>query len=83
MLTAEQKKQAELFDAMLAKLHTHHHVPNLDLMTSISLCRNCLSNYLLSSAKQQGVEMDKEDAKTVIYGMPYDDWWDMTHPSKA
>jgi uncharacterized protein len=82
-MTTQDQQAAAFFDAMLAKLHQNHHVPNLDMMTMVSFCRNCMSNHLVTAAKMQSVVLDKEDAKSVIYGMSYDDWWDLNHPPKT
>ncbi|MFN3937903.1 MAG: DUF1244 domain-containing protein, partial [Gemmobacter sp.] len=37
-------------------------------------CRNCLSRWYQEEANARGIEMDKETARTIVYGMPYDEW---------
>ena len=49
-------------------------VQNIDLMNLAGFCRNCLSRWYQEAANARGIEMDKEAARTIIYGMPYDDW---------
>ena len=49
-------------------------VQNIDLMTMAGFCRNCLSRWVQEAANERGLEMSKEEARTLYYGMPYDDW---------
>jgi hypothetical protein len=37
-------------------------------------CRNCLSNWYQEAAAANGLELSKEGAREVIYGMPYREW---------
>ncbi|MFZ7092340.1 DUF1244 domain-containing protein [Primorskyibacter sp. 2E233] len=49
-------------------------VQNIDLMNLAGFCRNCLSRWYQEAANERGIEMDKEQAREIYYGMPYDDW---------
>jgi len=49
-------------------------VQNIDLMTLGGFCRNCLSRWYQEAAAERGIEMDKETAREIFYGMPYADW---------
>lgn len=49
-------------------------VQNIDLMNLAGFCRNCLSRWYQEEAGERGVTLDKEAAREIIYGMPYDDW---------
>lgn len=49
-------------------------VQNIDLMTLAGFCRNCLSRWYQEAAAARGVAMDKEQAREIVYGMPYGDW---------
>ncbi|MCA3442762.1 MAG: DUF1244 domain-containing protein [Rhodobacter sp.] len=49
-------------------------VQNIDLMNLAGFCRNCLSRWYQEAAADQGIELDKEAARGIIYGMPYADW---------
>ncbi len=49
-------------------------VQNIDLMNLGGFCRNCLSRWYQEAANDRGIEMSKEAAREVFYGMPYDDW---------
>jgi hypothetical protein len=49
-------------------------VQNIDLMNLAGFCRNCLANWYQEAAAAKGLELTKEGAREVIYGMPYKDW---------
>jgi uncharacterized protein len=66
--------KAAAFDRLVALLQTRTDVQNLDLMNLAGFCRNCLSNWLAEAALADGVACDKEQARTLVYGMPYVQW---------
>ena len=43
-------------------------------MNTADFCRNCLSKWYMQSAKKKGIKLNYEEAKEIIYGMPYDKW---------
>lgn len=49
-------------------------VQNIDLMNLAGFCRNCLSRWYQEAAAERGIEMSKDAAREIYYGMPYDDW---------
>ncbi|WP_374646368.1 DUF1244 domain-containing protein [Tabrizicola sp.] len=49
-------------------------VQNIDLMNLGGFCRNCLSRWYQEAAAERGIELSKEAARTIVYGMPYADW---------
>ena len=49
-------------------------VQNIDMMNLAGFCRNCLSRWYHEAANARGIEMGKEEAREVFYGMPYDTW---------
>ncbi|MCF3592508.1 DUF1244 domain-containing protein [Rhodobacteraceae bacterium LMO-12] len=49
-------------------------VQNIDLMNLAGFCRNCLSRWYQEAATEHGIELTKDDAREIYYGMPYDDW---------
>jgi uncharacterized protein len=49
-------------------------VQNIDLMNLAGFCRNCLSRWYQEAANARGIEMGKDEAREVVYGMPYDAW---------
>ncbi len=49
-------------------------VQNIDLMNLGGFCRNCLSRWYQEAAAERGIELSKDAAREVVYGMPYADW---------
>ena len=49
-------------------------VQNIDMMNLAGFCRNCLSRWYQEAANARGIEMTKDQAREIFYGMPYDDW---------
>ena len=49
-------------------------VQNIDLMNLAGFCRNCLSRWYQEAAEARGIAMDKDAAREIVYGMPYEDW---------
>ena len=49
-------------------------VQNIDMMNLAGFCRNCLARWIQEAATARGIAMTKEEARTLYYGMPYEDW---------
>ncbi len=71
-ITTELKAAA--FDRLVAHLASRTDVQNLDLMNLAGFCRNCLANWLVEAAAAKGETLDKNIARSEIYGMPYETW---------
>jgi len=73
---AGQRTEAEAaaFRRLLEHLRARADVQNLDLMDTAGFCRNCLSRWYAEAAAERGVELSKEDAREIVYGMPYEQW---------
>jgi hypothetical protein len=61
---------ATAFRRLIAHLQHRTDVQNVDLMGLAGFCRNCLADWI---AEADG-NVDKETARTAIYGMPYSEW---------
>ena len=66
--------EAATFRRLLAHLGERTDVQNIDMMNLSGFCRNCLSRWYGEAAAEKGIDMSKEDARAVVYGMPYEDW---------
>jgi uncharacterized protein len=66
--------EAAAFRRLLEHLREKTDVQNIDLMNLAGFCRNCLSNWLKEAADARGVPLAKEDSRTHVYGMPYEEW---------
>ncbi|MEY4695690.1 MAG: hypothetical protein RIT14_118, partial [Pseudomonadota bacterium] len=49
-------------------------VQNIDLMNLAGFCRNCLSRWYQEAAGAQGLTLGKDEAREIVYGMPYAQW---------
>ncbi|MCA1714877.1 MAG: DUF1244 domain-containing protein [Gammaproteobacteria bacterium] len=49
-------------------------VQNIDLMILAGFCRNCLSDWYREAAEARGITMTRDEAREVVYGMPFADW---------
>lgn len=68
--------EAAAFRRLISHLQDHTEVQNIDLMLIADFCRNCLAKWYVVAAQENGIELDYEQAREVIYGMPYSDWKD-------
>ena len=66
--------EAAAFRRLLDHLAERTDVQNIDLMNLAGFCRNCLSRWYAEAAAEKGESIDKEAAREIVYGMPYDDW---------
>ena len=66
--------EAAAFRALRDHLRQRTDVQNIDLMNLSGFCRNCLSRWYQEAANERGIDMGKDDAREIVYGMPYDEW---------
>jgi hypothetical protein len=66
--------EAAAFRRLVEHLRQRTDVQNIELMNLAGFCRNCLSNWMVDAARAAGSELDKDDARKLIYGMTYDEW---------
>lgn len=66
--------EAAAFRRLLEHLRQRTDVQNIDLMNLAGFCRNCLSNWLKDAADERGVALSKDESRTYVYGMPYEEW---------
>ncbi len=68
--------EAGAFRRLVGHLQKHTEVQNIDLMILADFCRNCMAKWYMAEAAEQGVAMDYEQAREIVYGMPYSEWKD-------
>jgi hypothetical protein len=66
--------EAAVFRRLISHLQKHPEVQNIDLMNLADFCRNCLAKWYLAAAAEQGIDMNYDQARELIYGMPYEEW---------
>ncbi len=75
--TADLAIQAAVFRRLVRHLDEHKEVQNIDLMNLAAFCRNCLAKWYVAAAAEQGQALSYEEAREIIYGMPYSQWKDL------
>lgn len=65
---------AAAFRRLLDHLRHRSDAQNVDLMGLAGFCRNCLADWVAEASTSQGTSMDRETARAIVYGMPYDMW---------
>lgn len=75
----DQQTQIEIEAAAFRALRHHLmekriDVQNIDMMNLAGFCRNCLSRWYQEEAQKRGIELSKDEARAIFYGMPYADW---------
>lgn len=75
-LSEDQQRafEAAAFRRLVAHLRERTDAQNIDMMNLAGFCRNCLSNWYREAAEEAGAEMSKEEAREIVYGMPYEEW---------
>ena len=66
--------EAAAFRGLIEHLQKRKDVQNIDLMNLSGFCRNCLSKWYIAAAKENNIELSYENARQIIYGMPYEEW---------
>jgi len=66
--------EAAVFRRLLEHLDDNKDVQNIDLMNLANFCRNCLSKWYVTEAKKEHLDIDYEQAREIVYGMPFSDW---------
>ncbi|HWB45110.1 MAG TPA: DUF1244 domain-containing protein [Hyphomicrobiaceae bacterium] len=66
--------EAAAFRRLVEHLRQRTDVQNIDMMNLAGFCRNCLSNWYEEAAKERGLQLGKDGAREIIYGMPYKEW---------
>ena len=68
--------EAAAFRRLLNHLNEQTDVQNIDLMNLAGFCRNCLSRWYKEESIKLKKEVSDEEARKLVYGMPYKDWKD-------
>ena len=73
-MSSQESLQAAVFRRLVAHLSENKDVQNIDLMNLAGFCRNCLSKWYVEAAETTGQDIEYEDARELVYGMPYSEW---------
>ncbi|WP_245298215.1 DUF1244 domain-containing protein [Rhodomicrobium vannielii] len=72
--------EAAAFRRLVAHLQGRPDAQNIDLMNLAGFCRNCLANWYQEAALEKGIELSKDAAREMVYGMPYEEWKALSQP---
>lgn len=67
--TLDDAVAAAAFRRLVRHLRHRSDAANIDLMGLSGFCRNCLSDWI-----EEAGGLSKDEARSVIYGMPYAEW---------
>ena len=75
----DDQTQIELEAAAFRRLRQHlmedrTDVQNIDMMNLAGFCRNCLSRWYQEAAAEKGIEIGKDEAREMFYGMTMAEW---------
>lgn len=73
-MPSEERIEAAVFRRLLEHLDSRKDVQNIELMNLAGFCRNCLAKWYAAAAADQGLDVDYEQARERVYGMPYAEW---------
>ena len=71
-----EKIEAAVFRRLLQHLDERKDVQNIELMNLAGFCRNCLSKWYVAAAEEAGQTVNYDEARELVYGMPYGEWKD-------
>ncbi len=66
--------EAAAFRRLVQHFRDHPEVQNIELMQLADFCRNCLSKWYRAAAEDRGLDLTYEDAREIVYGMPFAEW---------
>ena len=66
--------EAAAFRQLVEHLRNRSDVQNIDLMIAAGFCRNCLADWYAEAARADGLEIDKDAAREIVYGEPFAQW---------
>ena len=70
----EKELYADVMQTLIKHLQKRNDVQNIDLMNLSGFCRNCLSKWYVSAAQKRNIDINYDEARELVYGMPYDKW---------
>lgn len=75
----DDQTRIELEAAAFRRLRQHlmedrTDVQNIDMMNLAGFCRNCLSRWYQEAANARDIDMGKDEAREIFYGMTMADW---------
>ncbi|MCU4675667.1 DUF1244 domain-containing protein [Catenovulum sp. 2E275] len=73
-MNKQEQIEAAVLRRLLKHLDDNKQVQNIELMNLANFCRNCLAKWYSAEAQHLGESVNYEQAREIIYGMPYSEW---------
>ena len=70
----DREMLADVAETLILHLQERKDVQNIDLMNLSGFCRNCLSKWYVGAAQKRNIDINYDEARELVYGMPYDKW---------
>ena len=74
MNSKKKKIYAKMMERLIQHFRVRNDVQNIDIMNLAGFCRNCLSKWYVEAAKEENLDINYDEARDLIYGMPYAEW---------
>jgi hypothetical protein len=69
-----EQLEAAVFRRLVSHLRERTDVQNIDMMITAGFCRNCLGDWYREAAAEKGIDISRDDARALVYGMPPAEW---------
>jgi hypothetical protein len=66
--------ESQVFRRLVEHFRKRTDVQNIDLMILAGFCRNCLGDWFREAAAEKGIQLGKDEARGLVYGMPPGEW---------
>ena len=73
-MSTQEQLEAAVFRRLVEHFREHTEIQNIDVMDTAGFCRNCLAKWYVSASEETDSPIDYEEARKLIYGMPYNEW---------
>ena len=69
-----EQLEAAVFRRLVSHLRERTDAQNIDRMMTAGFCRNCLGDWYREAAAEKGIDISRDDARALVYGMPPAEW---------
>jgi len=69
-----EQLEAAVFRRLVSHLRERTDAQNIDMMITAGFCRNCLGDWYREAAAEKGIDISRDDARALVYGMPQAEW---------
>ena len=74
-----EQLEAAVFRRLVSHLRERTDAQNIDMMITAGFCRNCLGDWYREAAAEKGIDISRDDARALVYGMPQAEWKQRHH----